>query len=120
DRALDLGEWRGRKLVLELREVCHGLLTDEVGTGRECLAKLDGGRTDRDQCCSVVGRGRDSRSKPRNSHEASHRRRSERVFLDAAQCAVPSERPAPFQQTPQVGYGGGQIFQPEWIVTNPP
>ena len=75
---------------------------------------------DRQQRRGIVGRRRDARAEARNSRQPPDRRRRHRVVLDAAQRAVPGQRPAPLQQTPQMGDRRGQIFQPEWIVTSPP
>jgi len=120
DRALDLGEGRGRQIVLQLRQVRRGLFADEVGPRRERLAELHRGRTDRDQRVCIVRSFRNPRAEARDSRQPSHGRRRQRIFLDAAQRAVLGESPAPHQQTPQVRDAGGQIFHPEWMVTRPP
>ncbi len=97
DRLLDGGERRGRKVVLQLRQILRRALADQVGPGRQRLPELDRGGTDFLQRLRVIGGGRNVRSDTRNAREPPNLRRSHRVFLDALQRAVPGERPAPFE-----------------------
>jgi len=97
-----------------------GLGSDEIGPGRQSLAELHRGRADGHQRRRIFRRRGYSRAEPRDPRKPPDRPRRKRVFLDAAQRAVPGQCPAPFQQTPQMGDAGGQIFQPEWMVTSPP
>ena len=120
DGLLDLRERSWRQVILQLREVGRGLLADEVRARRQGLAELHRSRADRDQSGGVIGRARNASAETSDAGEAPHCGRGERVFLDAVQGAVASQRPAPLQQTPQVGGCGRQIFQPEWIETRPP
>src|SRR6185437_13990462 len=85
DGLLDFREWRGRKVVLQLREILRRLLADQVGTGRQRLAKLDGRRADRNQRGGVVRRGWDSSPKSSDPRQPSKRRGRQRVLFDAAQ-----------------------------------
>ena len=96
-------ERRGREVVLQRERFSAASCSDEVRAGRQGLAELDRRRADRLQRRRVIGRRRDARPEARDPHQPADLRRRERVVFDPAQRPMAGQRPAPFQQTPQVG-----------------
>ena len=122
DGLLDLGERRGRQVVLQLRQVRRGFLADQVGPGRQRLAELDRRRADRDQR-RRHNRGVGGMRAPKRAiaRQPAHRRRRDadrRSMPRSAPCRA-SVRPH-FSKRHRWVTRGGQIFQPEWMVTSPP
>ena len=120
DRRPDRLERCGRQAVLEQREIVRRLLADQIGAGRQRLAKLDRGRADRLEGLGISGDVGNTRAEAREAAQAADRRRRVRVALYAAERAVPRQHPAPFEEPPDMGRGAGQVFQPLWMATRPP
>ena len=114
DGPLDLGEGRGRQVVLELRQVFGGLFADQVRPGRQRLAKLDRRRADRDQRRGIIGRRRNARAETGDARLACGQ-----AAASSGSSSIPRKAPCRasvrphFSQTPQMGDRRGQIFQPE-------
>ncbi len=109
-----------RKAVLEQLQVARRLDSDEVGPGRQRLAELDRRRPELLEGLAVGRDVRHASSEARDPGEPPHRLRRVGIALDAAQRAVPGEHPPPFEETPDMDDGTGQIFQPLWMATRPP
>ena len=113
----------GGKLVLQLRQVRlrpHRRRGRGGSTG--VWPSLIAGRPDFLQRRGIIGRRRAARA-PKRAMRASRRTWGGVAGSCSmpVQRAMPRQRPAPFEQPPQMGRRArGQIFQPLWIVTSPP
>ena len=54
-RRLDLGEGHGWEAVLQTQQVARRVIADEIGPGRQRLAELDRGGTDRLEGSGIIG-----------------------------------------------------------------
>ena len=120
DRRLDRREGLGRQVVLELEQVRRRRLADEIGAGGERLAELDRGRADLLHRRGIIDLAGHAQAEARDAAQPADVGRRQRVALDALQGAMPRQRPAPFEEAPEMDGGGGQIFHPLQMQTSPP
>ena len=106
-RRLDRLVGDGGELVLEPQQIVRSVFTDEIGASGERLAELDRRWSDRLERIGVARHCGHARAEPGYSGEAADGGWRVRVTLDPAQCSVPSEDAAPFQESPDVRCGRG-------------
>ena len=116
----DLREGDRRQRILQPQQIERRGIADQIGSRRQRLAELHGGRPDRLERVGVARRSRDTCAEPQQPQEASQLGRRVGIAFQPAQCAVPREDAAPFEEPPAVDERSGQIFQPLWIATSPP
>ena len=97
---------------MELKEVLGRVRSDQVGAGGQGLSELDCRRTDFLKRVCIIWNGWNSSAEASDAAHPADIRRGEWVSFDTMQRAVARQGPAPFEETPQMDDGGGQIFQP--------
>ena len=120
--ALIAGKGAGGRSSWSWSRFARRRLADQVGAGGERLAELDRGRADLLQGRGIIG-PRWACAAPKRATRHSRRTSGGVSGSRSMPCkrAVPRQRPAPFEEAPEMDDGGGgQIFHPLQMQTRPP